>query len=190
VDGDGHRTTVEVQRRGRKIGQQFIDGVEGKMSQVSAMTTILVSTAGFTRDALSRVRHSSGRLRALTVLADAISCDGSPGAIVLELGLATGELDQVALEVADIVDEGRGESLGHIWFGVSEELRCMAVVCIPRIVEEAGGSSARAIFLDSTWSQVSFCEASVRVVCGGETVEVIALRPSGQLQIPTGRRVP
>ncbi len=63
----GAREIVEVQHRRAKVGQPFVDQVEGKMVQLSAQVATIVASAGFTADALSRINTSNGRLRAVHV---------------------------------------------------------------------------------------------------------------------------
>ena len=64
---DEAREIVEVQRRRVKVGQPFVDQVEGKMAQLSARVATIVASAGFTADALLRINASNGHLRAVHV---------------------------------------------------------------------------------------------------------------------------
>jgi len=59
------RELVEVQHRNTKIGQPFVDQVQGKAAHLDAAAVTLVSTAGFTAGALARINASQGKLRAV-----------------------------------------------------------------------------------------------------------------------------
>jgi hypothetical protein len=53
---------VEVQDRTRKVGSPFVDQVEGKREVLGAARATLVSTAGFTGPALSRIASKKAHL--------------------------------------------------------------------------------------------------------------------------------
>lgn len=57
--------TVEVRSRNRPSGPQWVDEAEGKAQAIGAHRTTLVSTAGFTRGALDRVRAKGDLLDAV-----------------------------------------------------------------------------------------------------------------------------
>lgn len=127
----GRRLMVEVQKRSRRIGHEFIDAVEGKLTFVGVESAHLVSSAGFTGDAVERIRHSNGRIIASHVRSPGPEWSISSSASLI-LELADGNRHPIALRGRTILDPLSGNIRHLVLEGLDENTKTLAVAPILR----------------------------------------------------------
>ena len=66
ISGRRFLRIVEVQDRTRRVGSQFVDGIEGKARALGAHRATIVATAGFTQGAIDRITAACMQLDGLT----------------------------------------------------------------------------------------------------------------------------
>lgn len=179
----GRRTTVEAQKRGRRIGQQFVDAVEGKMPQVSADRTIMVSEAGFTEDAIRRVRSSGGRLAALTFERGAITVGNELAEASVELALVDGRRVAAALSVTRMADAASGIVLGTLLHGTNDALKALVIATV---VDGAGGESGSVVVITRDLAECAVQSGQLRIAVAGRTVEETRFGDGREFLVPTG----
>ncbi len=179
----GRRVSVEAQKRGRKVTQPFLDQVEGKMLQIAADRTVLISEAGFSEDVVTRVRNSKGRPRAMRISREELEVKGQVGEATLEFRLSDGAVARSELTPASIVDT-TGTLLGHVFYGVCEQTRAMVVVTLDAETAEAGGTGA-AIVMQADFLTLPITVAELVVSVRGMAVARHLLVNPRDYEIPT-----
>lgn len=178
------RVTVEAQKRGRKVTQPIFDGFEGKMAQVKADRTIIVSRAGFVADVIRRVEKSNGRFRALVIAEERLKGGCTDAAASVEVCLENGNSDTAALRSVSVVDCLTG-LLGHVRYGICPTLRLMIVMTVSGEAEMDDGTASIVVLgRDSIEVSVTY-----RVVADGTLIAQSSAILVRTFQIPTGRIV-
>lgn len=187
LDLDSARVTVEAQKRGRKVTQPIFDGFEGKMAQVKADRTIIVSQAGFAEDVIRRVEGSNGRFRALRIAEDGLKSGDTDADASVEVRLEKGNSDTATVRSVSVVDCLAG-LLGHVFYGICPTLRLMIVMTVSGEAEMDGGT-ASIVALGRDLGEVPVRSATFRVVADGTLVDQSSATQVRTFEIPTGRIV-
>ena len=132
----GDEVMVEVQRRVRPMGHQFLDSVEGKLAFTHLSRAHVVSSAGFTRDAVERIRRSNGRITASSIRMPADEWPILPTAS-LAVTFADGSTNRIDLNGSTFEDPVSGDIRCLMLEGVDPGHRMLVYVVI-----SAGGRSS------------------------------------------------